>query len=138
MREHGLQAYRFSVAWPRIYPDGTGAPNPQGIDFYARLVDELLERGISPMVTLYHWDLPQALETRQGGWTSRDTAEHFADYAATVFGAASSSRRAVNARPPAVSSSTDGSSTSSMRSRRRGAPAPPPSRRSRSRAAWRV
>jgi beta-glucosidase len=87
MREHGLQAYRFSVAWPRIYPDGTGAPNQAGIDFYARLVDELLERGISPMVTLYHWDLPQALETRQGGWTSRDTAEHFADYAGTVFGA---------------------------------------------------
>jgi beta-glucosidase len=87
MQEVGLKAYRFSVAWPRIFPEGGGTLNQRGIDFYARLVDELLERDIAPVVTLYHWDLPQALETRLGGWTARETAERFADYAATVFGA---------------------------------------------------
>ncbi|MGV9805900.1 GH1 family beta-glucosidase [Micromonospora chersina] len=79
----GLRAYRFSVAWPRIRPDGTGPVNPRGLDFYDRLVDSLLDRGIDPIVTLYHWDLPQALEDR-GGWTERETAEHFADYALAV------------------------------------------------------
>ena len=87
MQEVGLKAYRFSVAWPRIFPEGGGTLNQRGLDFYARLVDELLERDIAPVVTLYHWDLPQALETRLGGWTARETAERFADYAATVFGA---------------------------------------------------
>ncbi len=82
MSELGLHAYRFSVAWPRVRPDG-GEVNQAGLDFYSRLVDELLGRGITPWVTLYHWDLPQALEM-QGGWTSRDTAHRFADYAATV------------------------------------------------------
>ncbi|MEU5530512.1 GH1 family beta-glucosidase [Micromonospora chersina] len=83
MADLGLRAYRFSVAWPRIRPDGTGPVNPRGLDFYDRLVDSLLDRGIDPIVTLYHWDLPQALEDR-GGWTARETAEHFADYALAV------------------------------------------------------
>ncbi|MFF3864467.1 GH1 family beta-glucosidase [Micromonospora sp. NPDC001898] len=85
MAELGLRAYRFSVAWPRIQPDGTGPVNPRGLDFYDRLTDALLDRGIDPIVTLYHWDLPQTLQDR-GGWTSRETAEHFATYAAAVHG----------------------------------------------------
>ncbi len=87
MADVGLKAYRFSVAWPRIYPEGAGSLNQRGLDFYARLVDGLLERDIVPMATLYHWDLPQALETRLGGWGARETADRFADYAATMFGA---------------------------------------------------
>ncbi|MEU4571606.1 GH1 family beta-glucosidase [Nonomuraea sp. ATR24] len=83
MRELGLGAYRFSVAWPRIQPDGAGAANPRGLAFYDRLVDGLLEAGITPYVTLYHWDLPQALEDR-GGWADRDTAYRFAEYAELV------------------------------------------------------
>jgi beta-glucosidase len=86
MRGLGLDAYRFSVAWPRIQPDGVGPANPLGLGFYDRLVDELLEAGIRPVVTLYHWDLPQALEDR-GGWRSRDVAGWFADYTAHVVGA---------------------------------------------------
>jgi beta-glucosidase len=84
MKELGASAYRFSIAWPRIFPDGTGAPNPKGLDFYSRLVDELLANGIQPFATLYHWDLPQALQDRFGGWESRDTAAAFADYAGYV------------------------------------------------------
>jgi beta-glucosidase len=80
MAELGLESYRFSIAWPRIQADGTGAPNEKGLAFYGRLVDGLLERGIRPIATLYHWDLPQALEDL-GGWTNRDTAYRFADYA---------------------------------------------------------
>ncbi|MFI7453506.1 GH1 family beta-glucosidase [Nonomuraea sp. NPDC049714] len=76
----GAGAYRFSLAWPRIMPDGDGRVNQRGLDFYRRLADALRERGIEPYVTLYHWDLPQALEDR-GGWRDRDTAERFADYA---------------------------------------------------------
>jgi beta-glucosidase len=83
MREIGVNAYRFSVAWPRIFPEGTGALNQKGLDFYSRLVDALLEAGIEPCLTLYHWDLPQALQD-QGGWGSRATAFAFADYAQTV------------------------------------------------------
>ncbi|MFF0312108.1 GH1 family beta-glucosidase [Streptosporangium sp. NPDC004379] len=83
MSDLDLAAYRFSVSWPRIQPDGSGPVNPRGLDFYDRLVDELREAGITPIVTLYHWDLPQSLEDR-GGWTVRDTAEHFADYAAIM------------------------------------------------------
>ncbi|WP_285773151.1 GH1 family beta-glucosidase [Microtetraspora sp. NBRC 13810] len=83
MRDLGLRAYRFSVAWPRIQADGSGAPNGLGLDFYDRLVDELLDADITPYVTLYHWDLPQALEDG-GGWTARDTAYRFADYAVAV------------------------------------------------------
>jgi beta-glucosidase len=79
----GVGAYRFSVAWPRIQPDGRGAPNPRGLAFYERLVDGLLARGIEPFLTLYHWDLPQALQER-GGWLDRDTAGRFSDYAAVV------------------------------------------------------
>jgi beta-glucosidase len=84
MAEVGLQAYRFSISWPRIRPDGTGPVNPRGLEFYDRLTDELCGRGIDPIVTLYHWDLPQTLEDR-GGWTARETALHFADYATAVY-----------------------------------------------------
>jgi len=80
MRALNLNSYRFSVAWPRIQADGTGKPNPKGLDFYSRLVDALLEAKIRPMLTLYHWDLPQKLEDA-GGWTNRDLAGRFADYA---------------------------------------------------------
>ncbi|HMQ35309.1 MAG TPA: GH1 family beta-glucosidase [Chloroflexaceae bacterium] len=83
MRELGLHAYRFSVAWPRVLPRGAGQVNQAGLDFYDRLVDALLEAGITPFVTLYHWDLPQALQD-QGGWASRDTAHAFAAYAEAV------------------------------------------------------
>ena len=81
MRQLGLRAYRFSISWPRVLPAGRGALNPAGLDFYERIVDELLAANIQPYVTLYHWDLPQALE---GGWVNRDTAGYFADYAALV------------------------------------------------------
>jgi beta-glucosidase len=80
----GARAYRFSVSWPRIFPQGTGSPNSKGLDFYDRLTDELLVNGIAPFATLYHWDLPQALQDSVGGWESRDTAEAFADYAGYV------------------------------------------------------
>lgn len=86
MADLGVDAYRFSIAWPRIHPDGGNAVNRPGIDFYDRLVDGLLERGIRPTPTLYHWDLPQVLQDR-GGWTSRDTVGRFADYAQTMFAA---------------------------------------------------
>ncbi len=82
MADLGVQTYRFSTSWARIRPDG-GEPNPRGLDFYSRLVDELLAEGIKPWLTLYHWDLPQALEEK-GGWANRDTAYLFAEYAATV------------------------------------------------------
>jgi beta-glucosidase len=81
MADLGLGAYRFSVSWPRIQPAGSGTVNQAGLDFYRRLVDELLEHGIEPWVTLYHWDLPQALEDA-GGWPERDTAKRFAEFAA--------------------------------------------------------
>ncbi|MDO8309759.1 MAG: family 1 glycosylhydrolase [Actinomycetota bacterium] len=79
----GVDAYRFSVSWPRVMPDGTGPLSPTGLDFYDRLVDGLLERGITPAATLFHWDLPSTLE-EAGGWPSRDTAYRFADYAHAV------------------------------------------------------
>jgi beta-glucosidase len=82
MSELGLKAYRFSIAWPRVYPTGRGQVNPAGLDFYDRLVDALLAAGIEPMVTLYHWDLPQALQD-DGGWANRATAHAFRDFAAT-------------------------------------------------------
>ncbi|MHC4789343.1 MAG: glycoside hydrolase family 1 protein, partial [Planctomycetota bacterium] len=79
----GLDAYRFSIAWPRVIPDGRGAVNEAGLDFYERLVDALLAHGITPFATLYHWDLPQALEDA-GGWPARATADHFQRYARVV------------------------------------------------------
>ncbi|GAA5154983.1 GH1 family beta-glucosidase [Microbacterium pseudoresistens] len=85
MKSLGLQTYRFSVSWARVRPDG-GAVNSAGIDFYSRLVDELLAADILPWLTLYHWDLPQALQEK-GGWVSRDTAERFVDYAASLHDA---------------------------------------------------
>jgi beta-glucosidase len=87
MADLGLKAYRFSVAWPRLFPDGGGRMNRDGLAFYDRLVDRLLERDIVPMATLYHWDLPQTLQAAHGGWADRDTAARFADYAAAVFDA---------------------------------------------------
>jgi beta-glucosidase len=83
MADLGIDTYRFSIAWPRIQPTGSGAPNVAGLDFYDRLVDALLERGIRPLPTLFHWDLPQALQDI-GGWMNRDTAYRFADYAAVT------------------------------------------------------
>ncbi|KWV52864.1 beta-glucosidase [Bradyrhizobium macuxiense] len=84
IRDLGAKAYRFSIAWPRVFPDGTGAPNPKGLDFYNRLIDDLLANGIEPYATLYHWDLPQALQDRVGGWRSSDTSKAFGDYAGYV------------------------------------------------------
>jgi beta-glucosidase len=83
MKALGLKTYRFSVAWPRVFPQGTGIPNPKGLDFYNRMLDELLAANIQPYCTLFHWDLPQALEDK-GGWQSRDTSEAFANYAGYV------------------------------------------------------
>ncbi|POX46701.1 beta-glucosidase [Streptomyces sp. Ru71] len=83
LRELGVDSYRFSIAWPRVVPDGSGPVNAKGLDFYDRLVDELLAAGIEPAATLYHWDLPQALEDG-GGWRVRETAERFAAYTAAV------------------------------------------------------
>jgi beta-glucosidase len=80
MARHGVTAYRFSIAWPRIQPRGKGAANGAGLDFYDRLTDALLASGITPVPTLYHWDLPQPLQD-EGGWMSRQTAQRFGDYA---------------------------------------------------------
>jgi beta-glucosidase len=84
MRELGLGAYRFSLSWSRILPEGAGAVNARGVEFYSRLIDLLLESGIRPLVTLYHWDLPTALEDR-GGWLNPDSVHWFADYARVAF-----------------------------------------------------
>ncbi len=86
MAEMGLNAYRFSISWSRVLPEGIGRVNDRGLDFYSRLVDALLERGISPNATLYHWDLPAALDDR-GGWLNRDIAGWFAEYAGIMFDA---------------------------------------------------
>jgi beta-glucosidase len=83
MRRLGVESYRFSLAWPRLLPAGRGKVNTAGVDFYRRLVEGMLERGIEPIATLYHWDLPQALQDA-GGWAERDTALRFAEYAATA------------------------------------------------------
>jgi beta-glucosidase len=79
----GVNSYRFSIAWPRVVPQGRGSLNEAGLDFYDGIVDGLLERGITPMVTLYHWDLPQALQDA-GGWANRDTTDHFVDFSRAV------------------------------------------------------
>ncbi len=84
MKALGVKSYRFSIAWSRIFPQGTGAPNQKGLDFYKHLVDELLANGIQPFATLYHWDLPQTLQDNGGGWESRDTSKAFGDYAGYV------------------------------------------------------
>ncbi|MFW5976196.1 MAG: GH1 family beta-glucosidase, partial [Alkalispirochaetaceae bacterium] len=84
MRDLGVESYRFSIAWPRIQPDGKGAWNEKGFDYYKRLSDALMERGIRPAATLYHWDLPQPLQDA-GGWPARDTAHRFAEYAGKVY-----------------------------------------------------
>src|SRR5262249_13512041 len=84
MKDLGATAYRFSTSWPRIFPEGTGQPNAKGLDFYSRLVDELVAAGIAPFATLYHWELPQALQDKNKGWQSRDTAQAFADYAGYI------------------------------------------------------
>nr|4PTV_A Chain A, Glycoside hydrolase family 1 [Halothermothrix orenii H 168]4PTV_B Chain B, Glycoside hydrolase family 1 [Halothermothrix orenii H 168]4PTW_A Chain A, Glycoside hydrolase family 1 [Halothermothrix orenii H 168]4PTW_B Chain B, Glycoside hydrolase family 1 [Halothermothrix orenii H 168]4PTX_A Chain A, Glycoside hydrolase family 1 [Halothermothrix orenii H 168]4PTX_B Chain B, Glycoside hydrolase family 1 [Halothermothrix orenii H 168] len=84
MKEIGIRSYRFSTSWPRILPEGKGRVNQKGLDFYKRLVDNLLKANIRPMITLYHWDLPQALQDK-GGWTNRDTAKYFAEYARLMF-----------------------------------------------------
>ncbi len=81
LRNLGVKAYRFSIAWSRVFPDGRGQPNPKGLDYYNRVIDELLKSGITPYVTLFHWDLPQALP---GGWQNRDTSKAYADYAGYV------------------------------------------------------
>jgi beta-glucosidase len=80
----GARTYRFSISWPRLFPQGTGQPNAKGLDFYERLTDELLANNVEPYATLYHWDLPQALQDSVGGWESADTAKAFADYAGYV------------------------------------------------------
>jgi beta-glucosidase len=84
IKDLGVKAYRFSIAWPRVFPQGSGSPNPKGLDFYNRLLDELLASGIEPYATLYHWDLPQALQDRVGGWQSSDTSKAFGVYAGYV------------------------------------------------------
>ncbi|PSK66562.1 Bifunctional beta-D-glucosidase/beta-D-fucosidase [Micromonospora sp. MH33] len=86
LAELGVGAYRFSISWPRVQPGGAGRLNPAGVDFYSRLVDRLLDLGIQPVATMYHWDLPQEVEDA-GGWPARDTALRFADYAAGIVGA---------------------------------------------------
>ena len=85
MAEMGLKAYRFSVAWTRIIPDGNGEVNPKGIDFYNRLIDECLKYNITPLITVYHWDLPQALQDQYGGWEDRRIVDDFVRYAKTIF-----------------------------------------------------
>ena len=84
MKELGIDTYRFSVSWPRIFPNGTGDINPKGLEFYHKFVDKLIENGIEPMCTLYHWDLPQALQDI-GGWENRETIDAFVQYAQTMF-----------------------------------------------------
>ena len=125
MRELGLTAFRFSVAWPRVLPEGRGPVNEAGLDFYDRLVDDLLANGIEPLVTLYHWDLPVALEDA-GGWPERGTVEAFGEFADAVVpgsaigwgtGSRSTSR-----------GSSRGSATDRASTRRAGTPHAKPSR----------
>lgn len=84
LKEMGIQSYRFSISWPRIFPEGRGKPNPKGVDYYKRLINKLTENNIKPSITLYHWDLPQKLQDI-GGWVNRDVADYFNEYAGYVF-----------------------------------------------------
>nr|THJ78314.1 beta-glucosidase [Acetivibrio thermocellus] len=84
MKEIGIKSYRFSISWPRIFPEGTGKLNQKGLDFYKRLTNLLLENGIMPAITLYHWDLPQKLQDK-GGWKNRDTTDYFTEYSEVIF-----------------------------------------------------
>jgi beta-glucosidase len=84
MKDLGVTAYRFSISWPRIFPEGTGSPNAKGVDFYRRLTEELRGAEIEPFATLYHWDLPQVIQDQYGGWQSKDTANVFAEYAGYI------------------------------------------------------
>ena len=101
MASLGVNAYRFSISWPRVLPSGRGKPNADGVDFYKRLVHGLRARGIEPMATLYHWDLPQALHDA-GGWPARDTASRFAEYASLMFDALDGVTRWVTHNEPWV------------------------------------
>ncbi len=83
MKQMNLRSYRYSIAWPRIQPSGSGSTNQKGIDYYKRLTDRVLGAGMRPLVTLFHWDLPQPLEDH-GGWPNRDTAARFVDYVEIV------------------------------------------------------
>jgi beta-glucosidase len=104
MASLGVNAYRFSISWPRVLPDGRGTPSREGLDFYKRLVDGLHARGIEPVATLYHWDLPQALHV-EGGWTARDSAGWFVDYASLMFdGLGDGVRRWITHNEPFVTS----------------------------------
>ncbi|WP_300920487.1 glycoside hydrolase family 1 protein, partial [uncultured Dubosiella sp.] len=85
MKELGLKTYRFSIAWTRIYPEGKGKVNEEGIAFYDRLINELINNDIVPMITVYHWDLPQALQDEYGGWECREIVDDFVNYAKTLF-----------------------------------------------------
>ena len=85
MAEMGLKAYRFSIAWTRIYPNGRGKVNEEGLKFYENLIDELIKNDITPIVTLYHWDLPQHLQDLYGGWESREIINDFNNYCVTLF-----------------------------------------------------
>lgn len=87
MKQQGLKAYRFSIAWTRILPEGRGRVNQAGLKFYSDLIDELLAAGIEPMVTLYHWDLPAVLQKEYGGWESRKIIDDFVAYAKILFDA---------------------------------------------------
>ena len=85
MRELGMPAYRFSISWSRLLPQGRGTVNPEGAAFYNALIDELISNGIEPLVTLYHWDLPQCLQDEYGGWLDRRIVKDFEEYAACCF-----------------------------------------------------
>jgi len=85
MKDIGMDAYRFSISWSRIFPNGTGEPNEEGLNYYNNLIDALLDKGIQPYVTLFHWDLPQVLEDRYGGWLNSQIVDNFVRYASTCF-----------------------------------------------------
>jgi len=112
LKNLGATGYRFSISWSRVFPDGTGQPNEKGIAYYQRVVDELLKNNIAPYITLFHWDLPQALP---GGWQSRDTAKAFADYAGYI--SASSPIASLIFSPPTSSSASPTSATKAASSR---------------------